>query len=530
MATKFTTLLKFQLKYKLGISKIKEMFSASSSAKISTALVVMLLAVIAACILIPYGIIMSFIYNTFNKTGNIEGYFNVVTIMANVVVFLTSILSVYNIMFGERDYEILAPLPIKKRHIFLLNYVILYLTSVLSACVFLVPGFVVYFLKSGFDFYVLLKLLIGMTVFPSLPLGIAFVIVSLLMVLSSNFKYKEILITIGGIVLVMACLLVSNNNEILNSLLFHINKLSYANKFLLNSYLFTKSVSSYGLLSFCYTFGSVVLSVMLFALIYLYGGVMYHKIAEKMLSVSGANNKSKNKFHQKHQSDAFCSKEIKTILRSPIYALNCLFNIILAPLAIYMLWQNKSKLDDFKMFENADHFLLGLSLCFVVMSASMVSSTSVSREGKSFWITQIVPVSMKNQLKGRVKAAVILYWISAFIYIFLLGVLLKTKFLYIIYGLVVSFAGALPFAYAGLIIDLKRPKLFWDKESEAVKQNFNGIIGMIVAIVFSMFYVIPIGLYAVGILPLTIALVLVPVIIALCIFITKYILNKMYHD
>ena len=53
---------------------------------------------------------------------------------------------------------------------------------------------------------------------------------------------------------------------------------------------------------------------------------------------------------------------------------------------------------------------------------------------------------------------------------------------------------------------------------------------MIVAIVFSMFYVIPIGLYAVGILPLTIALVLVPVIIALCIFITKYILNKMYHD
>ena len=115
----------------------------------------------------------------------------------------------------------------------------------------------------------------------------------------------------------------------------------------------------------------------------------------------------------------------------------------------------------------------------------MVPSTSISREGKYFWITQMIPVSQKEQMKGRVKASVIFYWIASLLYIILFGVLLKIEFLYIIYGLMVSFAGALPFAYTGLLIDYIKPKLQWDKESEAAKQNFNAILGIIISIVFS---------------------------------------------
>ena len=209
--------------------------------------------------------------------------------------------------------------------------------------------------------------------------------------------------------------------------------------------------------------------------------------------------------------------------------LNCLLNIVFAPLAALFLYKQSANLPEAILSKNNMYFV-GIAISFFIMSLSMVPSTSISREGKYFWITQMIPVSQKEQMKGRVKAAVILYWIASLLYIILFGVLLKIEFLYIIYGLMVSFAGALPFAYTGLLIDYIKPKLQWDKESEAAKQNFNAILGIIISVVFSFIYCIPIIVFIAGAITETIALIALPIVIFICILLTRYILYKRCRD
>ena len=54
--------------------------------------------------MISYGFIMNLLYDFFASKGSVEGYFNTLSIMANTIVLITSILSVYNILFAEKEY------------------------------------------------------------------------------------------------------------------------------------------------------------------------------------------------------------------------------------------------------------------------------------------------------------------------------------------------------------------------------------------------------------------------------------------
>ena len=47
-------------------------------------------------------------------------------------------------------------------------------------------------------------------------------------------------------------------------------------------------------------------------------------------------------------------------------------------------------------------------------------------------------------------------------------------------------------ALTGIIIDIKRPKLTWDNEQKAVKQNLNVLINMVIAIIGGILVIVPI--------------------------------------
>ena len=520
----FKVLLFFQIKYKLSLRRIRDTIIKSKQSKISAVGVSLLLIFIGASILIPYSIMMGIIFDTFNKSGNISGYFSFLTFTANTMVFLMSVFSVYNIMFADKDREILTPLPIKKNYIFFVNYIILYLGAIISSVIFLLPGFIAYFIKTEFSVVLLLKMLTGAVAFPALPLSIAFVLVSVLLRVSSGFKNKELIATISAVVIVCAALLI-NNRDIFSILSSKTKNIDFINKILFNSFFYSKSLSLDGISSVAFLLLGYLTAAFITAIIYFYGGIIYDAITERMKYVFKNTKKSKIKIIPQKHKNAFCNKEIKTVLRSPVFALNCLFNIVLAPIAPYIFLKRQNEILSFFTgdFEIA---FIGMLMCFCIMALNMVPSTSISREGKCFWITQIIPVNIKEQVKGRIKAAVISYWLCGIIFIILFDVLLKIDFLYIIYGLALILAGAIPFAYSGLYIDLARPKLYWDKESEAVKQNFNGVLGILMGIILSVVYMIPFVIYVSGALTKNITLILEPIVIAVCIFITRQMLYK----
>ncbi len=189
-------------------------------------------------------------------------------------------------------------------------------------------------------------------------------------------------------------------------------------------------------------------------------------------------------------------KEVRLLVRSPVYFMNCVMMVflwplfVLIPLAIQMI-QNKEfsvgELLELVSMEGTGETAVTL---FVVLCISLgtglfnyIAGTAISREGKSLYFMKIIPVPLKVQLRAKLLTAVCFGMAGTTLYCLI--VLLAAVFLF---GLP---AWTLPFALAGsalanviqcaiqLFVDLFHPKLSWESEQQAVKQNFTVILGML---------------------------------------------------
>jgi len=64
-------------------------------------------------------------------------------------------------------------------------------------------------------------------------------------------------------------------------------------------------------------------------------------------------------------------------------------------------------------------------------------------------------------------------------------IIVKPDFSLIIIAGVISILGIIFASEAGMLIDLYFPKLIWDNEQKAVKQNLNTFVTMVICILFS---------------------------------------------
>ena len=189
-------------------------------------------------------------------------------------------------------------------------------------------------------------------------------------------------------------------------------------------------------------------------------------------------------------------KEIRLLVRSPIYFMNCVMMVFLWPLFLIIPFS-------IQIFQNQDipiGELLGMFsiegtggaavTMFVVLCISLgvglfnyAAGTAISREGKNLYFMKIIPVPLGVQLRAKLLTAVCFGMAGTTLYCMIF--LVAAVFLF---GLPVW---TLPFALVGsicanviqctlqLFVDLFHPKLSWESEQQAVKQNFTVILGVL---------------------------------------------------
>ena len=163
--------------------------------------------------------------------------------------------------------------------------------------------------------------------------------------------------------------------------------------------------------------------------------------------------------------------------------------------------------------------LWGVIMMFYTFN--LLSSTSVSREGKDFELCKIYPINVKD----RVNSKLVFHLIATlpFIEIFIIAIAIGAKApaletILIAISMVPYIASI---SVIGLTIDFNNPHTAWERPQEAVKQNTNGLGAMGISIIELILIV---GLFILSEIYLKIRLVStsMPLIISLIFFVIFY--------
>ena len=202
------------------------------------------------------------------------------------------------------------------------------------------------------------------------------------------------------------------------------------------------------------------------------------------------------KYNSSSKLRSYFKKEYQTFFRNPVYVINGLFGIFITPFLLplsFRISATAESIEQIRALISDPEFsfyavLFALAVIVLTSTINVVASSSFSREGASFWITKIIPYSLKQQAFVKVLFSTSISMIGIIINCLIFKFYFHYGFLQI--G-IIAFVGILFAALwnlIGVFIDMKRPKLEWTNETEAIKHNVNVVLSILFCIAISIGY------------------------------------------
>lgn len=420
------------------------------------------------------------------------------------VVFMFGIFMVLNIFYFSTEIEFLLPLPLKPSDILSAKLFVAIAYEYLIITMFYLPVVLAYGIEDKAGALFILYSLLIFLMLPIIPLVMASIINIIIMRFSNLGKHKEFTKVIGGIFGLFLILGINfytqskamnfENPQDLVSLI--TNKNSLIN---LTAKIFP--LSKYGSLSLLYSanFNGLLnllifigISALIFLAFVILGNGLYIK---GVIGISEAPSKRTKMTKEKMRREvvsgspfvSYFWKEIRILFRTSIYFLNCILMNFLWPVFILIpMFTNKETANSFTMLRGAAnstqitaYVLLGVFAFMIFISSSnVITSTSISREGKYFYVNKYIPLPYKTQIMAKVFSGVFISYIGVLLVIFVGELVLRFSIGTLLIMLIISPIAVLFPNLLGVIVDLLNPKLKWDSEQKAVKQNINSLIAM----------------------------------------------------
>lgn len=431
--------------------------------------------------------------------GQPEIAYTLSIVAIQLVVLIMGLFLVISTFYFSNDLSILVPLPLKPSHIFTGKLATVMINEYLTAALFFVPTVIAYTRFAGGSLSYWLTLVIVFLLLPLLPLSIASVLALGLMKVI-NRRHRDTLMVIGSLLLVTLSLglnffiqaNVGNNPAALEELLTsRYGLIETVGSRFPGSVWATKAIALAGSATGWLNLG-------LFAAIAVIALLFLMAISERLFFaglIGGDEVIRKNKQLSQAQWEAktlprsvFAAlfwREWKLFLRTPIFALNGFLGALIMPVAIIMplIAQGGGQLAEVMTVLQAEpgstFAALAVAAIIILLGAmNTIASTSISREGKLFYISKMIPVPAETQARAKLTHAFVGTLVSIVpitaVYIFLL----KPGLLNVLAALLIGLSGSLLGLAVGLYIDMRWPRLHWTNPQQAVKNNFNAILPM----------------------------------------------------
>jgi ABC-2 type transport system permease protein len=405
-----------------------------------------------------------------------------------VLVFVFGIIYLLSAFFFSQDLERLLPLPIKPSEIVGAKLASALVSEYLTLLPLLLPAFIAW-VQIFPDPLFWPRALISFLLAPIIPLALAAVAGLLIMRFMNLPRGRDLWRTVGILLSVavafgfqfiamraqrglsqeeLAKLLLAPNG-LMNLLARGYTPALWATRFLAQG-------SPVAWLKLLLTSSVAVFLVLVIAERFFLGGVVGAGEVSKRRKASPLPS-----FKPRGTMAALLWREGALFLRNPVFLTNGILNLVVPPvLILFMAGKSLVGISPPQLYLE----LIAIGYLAALPALSVLPATSISREGRQFWLSKLVPVSPERQVLAKLIWSSLATLLGGILSLVVLGVLFKLPLLVLLRALVVGFMGSIGVGTLSILMDLLWPNLQWTDPQKAMKGNLTGLYAMLAAAIY----------------------------------------------
>ena len=445
----------------------------------------------------------------------------VLLLIVSAIIFFFAIFMIPTVFYFSDDVQALLPLPLKPYQIFASKFLVTLIYEYATTALVFIPMLAAYAIKVevGFLFYV--QAFVQLLLTPIIPMVLAMLLIMVLMRFSKIMRNRDRFNMIVGVIYIVACLGISLTassidpeaaDRLILSLIENKSTIGIISKIIPSIAFAVKGMVNNDIISFIV---SIVIPLGIAYIVIMLSNILYFKGVIGVNDSSSKRKKLSESYINKSLSSkgvvwTYTKKEIALLFRTPTYFMNCIisnfmwfimggifyvtFTFSSDPEIDNLIATLKVAMQDIKFDYYQINLMitaLGVSIGVGLLTSCLnsIASTAISREGASFTFMKYIPVSYRKQLDAKALSSIIITSMGSLPMLFIVAWFIKLPIIYYLIAIIGSTIGCIFLGYLGLLIDVLHPKLLWDSEKVAVKNNLNSLLVMMLTISFIVSFV-----------------------------------------
>lgn len=434
-----------------------------------------------------------------------------IQLMFHIICLFTVIFGI-NVIFNEfyfsNDIEYLLPWPLRAYQIVASKFTAACFSENVMQFILVLSCIIGFGVGMRMSLLNWILSIVGIITLPIIPLAYCAILSMLVMAFTHVIKNKDIIQRLSvSLIFVMVIALVASIGFLQNmDIDTYVETLASGDQTFFNAMniifpnvpLFVNTFHSGSILSLIEYIGVNVLVLLIMLAL---SEVLYFK---GVIGLTNSDNKKGEKdvdkliLHCKQRSPmySYFMKEVHILVRTPVFFTNCIAINFLWPIFVYAMIKIQSypvTIEGIQsLYANQDIrlqllFVLGIvGISVLVTAINSISSNAISREGQHFAFMKYIPVPYFTQWNAKALVGIVFPTIGVLIYFIPACLILKIPMIHILLYVILCLMSTCFIAYTGIYIDSIQPKLIWDDEMSALRENYNTFFTMTIAIAYAL--------------------------------------------
>ncbi|MBQ8496301.1 MAG: hypothetical protein IJ489_02465 [Clostridia bacterium] len=428
-------------------------------------LIVGIAYLVLAVMLVFYAGLITYALILMNMEEIIPAYLAVVI---SLLSFMFTVFSAGPTLFNVKSYEFLIVLPVRPSAIVISRFLSMYLIDMLISVMATASVLVVCGIMGISSPWFYIAMALASLFIPLLPMTAAMIVGTGIYAITSRMRRKNIMqILFSMTFLALYFLFMQNLNgtdeEIVNAMSDMIHSMTSiyppAAWF---------SDGAHGHIPMYLLFLAV--SLLIFFAFAAAVGKFFKPLCTSLVSQAAKRNYVMKEQKSTNVFRACFFRERKRYFASSLYVMNTLVAYIMAIiLSLLLLFSDTGKMLGMlpaDMIAKAAPFVLAM-----ICNLSPTTVSAFSMEGKHFWLTQSLPLKIKDIIHAKLLVNLMMAIPSALVSSGIILFIFRPTGLYILWLILIPLLYAFFGSILGLWINMKMPMMSWDNEAQVVKQS-----------------------------------------------------------